>query len=255
MTLRRGFTLIELIVVISVIAIMAGMAIPAIGLIKKKVADMQCGHNLQQIGMAIMAFRESHDDRFPDSLRTPRTAAGIRQTSLIERKDELLADMEKLFICPRDRYRGNPPPDENPFNRADRWGKFFETFEPGCSYFYEASGKEFDNSDNLREYFLRGVPPANRPTGRLTWGMAKVIQQRTGNYVTNYAVDPTSTAQGAPFPADRFPIIRCFHHYDWNKCTDQEALSKQEVRAASINGTFFTCSPFWEHDIDPRFKP
>ncbi len=247
MPTRRGFTLIELMVVISVIAVMAGLAIPAIGLIKRKVADLQCGHNLQQIGVAIMAFRESHDDRFPDSLRSPRNAAGAPQTSLIERKDELLADLDRIFICPRDPNRGINNGIDDPFGRHESWDDLRVLHEPGCSYLYEASGQVVSN-EGARRHFTLGNPTANRPD--LTWAQAKSIQQRTGNFSS----DPTVTQPGGyPFPPDRFPIVRCFHHYDWHRLTADKGMGIKEVKAVSWNGTVFQCSPFWEIDIDRRF--
>lgn len=256
MPLRRAFTLVELMVVISVIAVMAGMSIPAIGLIKRKVADMRCGHNLQQIGTAILAFRETHDDRFPDTLRTPTYASGSNtpvRTSLIERKDELLAGMDKIFICPRDPGKGLHVQGDidaaDPFGRHEQWDDLKYLHEPGCSYLYEANGQVV-TSQGAIDHFLIGLPKANHPVGPITWATAKSIQQRTGNFPT----DPTATQPGgAPFPADRFPIVRCFHHYSWNRLTADRGMGVQEVKAVSWNGTLFHCSPFWEIDIDRRF--
>lgn len=260
MTLRRGFTLIELIVVISVIAVMAGMAVPAIGMVKRKVADMQCGHNLQQIGTAIMAFREGHDDRFPQSLKTPVGPQQEKWTSLVERRDELMAGMDRMFICPRDSTAGM----DARLGRPDNWDDLGYLWEPGCSYLYEASTRPVLSENTIR-HFLLGYPTNLTPPSPLTWVVAKSIQQRCGNYPTDTTVR-TFVNPGSPFPADRFPIVRCFYHYDWDKAvsnyvpgnrngSSSNPLLVRKVKAVSWNGSLFECSPFWETDIDARFMP
>ena len=62
---KRGFTIIELLVAIAIIAILAGMLLPALGVARESARSARCSSNLKQLGVAFAVYTSANDGFYP----------------------------------------------------------------------------------------------------------------------------------------------------------------------------------------------
>ena len=59
-----GFTLVELLVVISIIALLMGMLVPSLRLARASARSVVCKSNIRQLHIANSNYAVQHDDRY-----------------------------------------------------------------------------------------------------------------------------------------------------------------------------------------------
>src|SRR5688572_4099649 len=65
---KSGFTLIDLLVVIAIIAILAAILFPVFGRARENARRSSCSSNLRQIGLATMQYTQDYDEYYPSNM-------------------------------------------------------------------------------------------------------------------------------------------------------------------------------------------
>jgi prepilin-type N-terminal cleavage/methylation domain-containing protein/prepilin-type processing-associated H-X9-DG protein len=93
---RKGFTLVELLVVIAVIGILIALLLPAIAATRDGARAVVCKSNLRQIGLSLHTYAEGHGGRFP------WTEHNDEEESWIITLGPYLEDVDAVRVCPED---------------------------------------------------------------------------------------------------------------------------------------------------------
>jgi prepilin-type N-terminal cleavage/methylation domain-containing protein len=110
----RGFTLVELLIVIGIIVLLIAILLPALSTARESANRVACANNLRQMGQFVILFANDHNGRVPEAQDTPASGAGGWMPTWMYTKDYfVLVDdygaNQRLFICP-----SSPLADQGP---------------------------------------------------------------------------------------------------------------------------------------------
>jgi len=97
---ERCFTLVELMVVIVIIGVLAGLLLPTVVGIKRSARSAECKSNLHQVHVALELYRNSNDSMYPYAAILPSLHLNkLPRISDVLKKE---AGNPRVFRCPAD---------------------------------------------------------------------------------------------------------------------------------------------------------
>jgi len=100
--MKHTFTLIELLTVIAIIAILAGMLMPAVNRARATAQQASCANNMRQLGMADAIFQTDNKRHIYS------TNAITKEYNQVYCLWEYVGQKENIFLCPNDENEGTP---------------------------------------------------------------------------------------------------------------------------------------------------
>ena len=98
----HGFTLVELLVVIGIIAVLISLLLPAVSRAREQSRRTACLSNLRQLGIAMTAYASDRRDRLPNS-NPPNTVLDYIATDyILITLNERYVKSPAVFHCPSD---------------------------------------------------------------------------------------------------------------------------------------------------------
>jgi prepilin-type N-terminal cleavage/methylation domain-containing protein/prepilin-type processing-associated H-X9-DG protein len=102
---RRGFTLVELLVVIGIIAVLMALLLPSLSRAREYSRKTKCLANLRSLGHAMVMYANQHKDRLPNSNPHLTTSIGAPDETthvLKQLCEQFLGGSVAVFHCPSD---------------------------------------------------------------------------------------------------------------------------------------------------------
>ncbi len=171
---RCAFTLIELIVVIAIIAILAGMLEPSFAKARAKARTAAMKSNVKLLMMGVQMFADDHEERLPASVtdffnETYFDSEFLNRFTVVG-DDRLRGPIEDELYCYM--YPPEEPPEDKGFD-----GTFSSIENPAQTVFIRVKGSYSETTPSARGYYLEGYGDGHAATAPRRDGIDQVQAQ------------------------------------------------------------------------------
>jgi len=153
---RRGFSLIELLVVVAIIGLLISITMPSLAKVRIQASRTKCKSNLKQIGSGILEYLNVHDDRYFYAAELPSREEEVAEADgrdpylpIYEALKAELGGESKVYHCPADRNTMSP----------ELGGRtYFETEKTSYEWRSQYNGKKVERDDLSRAIGAADAP-------------------------------------------------------------------------------------------------
>lgn len=98
--MRRGFTLVEVLVTVAIIAALTALMLPAWHIVQARANSVKCVANLNSLGIALQGYLADHNNTLPTL--QPLRASVNDQVPVIDNTLNAYTTDQRIFACPAD---------------------------------------------------------------------------------------------------------------------------------------------------------
>lgn len=96
-----GFTLVELLLVITLLALLAGLLFPALETVTQRADSLSCQSNLRQLGIAVQLAAQDNDNTYPYIEPAPESDKPVYGPDSSVQPKSLLDTLSKYGVTPK----------------------------------------------------------------------------------------------------------------------------------------------------------
>jgi prepilin-type N-terminal cleavage/methylation domain-containing protein len=174
-----GFTLLELLLVITIIAILAALIFPVLAKAQQRSRQAACTSNLKEISIAFLVFKQDHEDRLPAAV--PVNEGGVQEFFFGPGATLLPGWRSNIFRI----YQAMSNTLHNPrvvVCPADRWSRAADSFS-------EMKPSAYWHHPNVSYSALVSFP-GHGEGSRVIWGGDAGEDKRNSEYLKSFAGGP-----------------------------------------------------------------
>ena len=205
-----GFTLVELLVVIGIIALLISILLPSLSAARRQAQEVVCRSNLRQVGIALQFYSNAYQGRLPASYLFPqsydlnRDGTSVPNLGVYWWQRLMIENMlpgfkepkSSVMLCPSDEAPFRPytfPGEEDLFNSSYGINNF-TAFHDGAAW--SAGGAALDGVDDINGTPWPKVAGAKNSTERVV-----VADVRDGYLLETFTPNTDAVAGDANEPA------------------------------------------------------